>query len=79
MYECNHPGCPVTCVVCGAKDCGGIGRWACHPGPETDAVCRGPCWRKYEADRSARETEAMWLSAFTRWAMRAEPAPSRRP
>lgn len=60
--------CLATCVVCGAVDCGGIARWACHSGPATDPVCRGPCWRKYEAERSARETEATWMAAFARWA-----------
>lgn len=59
--KCNHPGCPVACVVCGAKDCGGTGRWACHSGTETEPVCRGPCWVQYEAgkERVKRERRAL--------------------
>jgi hypothetical protein len=61
--------CLITCVVCGYVGCGGTGRWACHVTADTTPVCCGPCWRAYEAERSARQTERMWMDAFQRWSV----------
>lgn len=55
----------VTCVICGQRAHGGSGWWACVIGDEH--VCRGRCWRKYEAERLEKIALDHWLSMFRIW------------
>ena len=54
----------VTCSICGARAHGGCGVWACLTEDASVHVCRGKCWRKYEASKREQETEALWLAMF---------------
>ncbi len=49
----------IKCVVCGVSDWP-LGRWAVHRNTIDTPVCRGECWRRFEAGNAELFALGFW-------------------